>query len=268
MIVDKREEAIILEDDAMLHNDFMNKYQQCRQNIAESAISHNSPFTILLLFYNIADINESQREWVGINPEKRNVFKMQSKNMDSAVGYVISRQHAAQCLINYDKPFIEYDITNKYNITSEYIIRFTDGLLLHPVLAIEEPMVTSNLRDNAIYGEKASQHLDWNEYTAAETNSWRLLLEGRKHHVAYNHQKAYEVMKDIRLDELSSYHQYIYIDIALTSFWYANQREKVKELVYILRNLYKNDIVIRKNMDANYTRIMNNVKFYVPEIEF
>jgi len=139
--------------------------------------------------------------------------------------------------------------------------------LSHPVLVIEEPMVNSDLRANPSFGEAVTVHYNWNNYTAAETPSWRALLEGRRLNKAEKHVEAFVALSEIKLDELSSFHKFMFFDIALISYWYANQHDKGKEIAYTIRDLYKTDVEIRKLVDANNIRILRNMRYYVPDIE-
>ena len=275
MIADNHEEAIILEDDAMLHNNFITKYQQCRAN-ANFAISVKSQITTIMLFYNIRGLNGVEAlcnyankigAWDGKNPKEKNLIRMFHDNIDLTTGYVISRKYAAECLIKYDKPFIEYEEQDKYIITSEFITKYSKGLLVHPALVIEEPMVNSDMRVDDTCGEITSECYGWNEYTAAETPSWRALLEGRRLNKAEKHVEAFAILSTIKLDELSSFHKYIFFNIALVSYWYANKHNEGKELVYTLQKLYKNNVELRKLVTANDIRILRNMRYFVGDIE-
>ena len=63
------------------------------------------------------------------------------------------------------------------------------------------------------------------------------------------------------------FHKFMFFDIALISYWYANQHDKGKEIAYTIRDLYKTDVEIRKLVDANNIRILRNMRYYVPDIE-
>ena len=124
------EGAIICEDDVLLSNDFLKRYNETFANIPD-----NSP--LIALGYIIW--HWSGYKWAGNKPDQLNLCKITPENTWGAQMYWISRKYAVKALEIYDKPlqFLSG------HLTSELIIRFSEGYIAYPPLAIEDSIDSS-----------------------------------------------------------------------------------------------------------------------------
>lgn len=119
------EEALICEDDIMLRNDFVNLWPAYRQNFPD-----NCP---LVTFSYMIEKWEGYH-FTGKNPNLKNILTLDPKNTWGAQLYWISKDWAIKALLAYDKP---YRFLNCQH-TSEVILRYSNGYLAYPPMAIEE----------------------------------------------------------------------------------------------------------------------------------
>ena|SRR5437868_8461939 len=112
--------AIILEDDAMLHNDFSKMFSQLMQeNPAGNEL-------IMLCTFNMNPANAQ--------PVAPHLYTIHDLSM-GAQGYWLTRQYAARCLEMFDRA--PHLISNPW-VTSELITITSGGLFAEPPLIIEE----------------------------------------------------------------------------------------------------------------------------------
>lgn len=147
--------GIICEDDILLHNDFKTRCLELISNLPDN-------FSLCTISYFPWD--KSKYVYSGIDPNKKNLYKMGLDNVLGAQMYLIDREYALKCLNIYDKP----DFGGKYDLrTSELIIRKSDGYMSVDPLALED-CIDSNIRDNTgmqyhIYNFSQWKYEDYNK---------------------------------------------------------------------------------------------------------
>lgn len=120
--------GIICEDDIMLHNQFIDLYNKVINNCQNES-------NLVLLGYII--LNWDEFKWGGKNPNEKNLRWIIPEITWGTTCYRISRSYALDVLNEFDKPFSE--LQKKYNfITSELIIKKSNGYVSYPPLVIEE----------------------------------------------------------------------------------------------------------------------------------
>lgn len=123
--------AIICEDDIMLHNNFIEKYNQLIKNMPKTT----NIFCLSYIMWNYDGI-----KWSGIDHRIENICTM-GKDTWGAQMYLISRKYAMVAIEKFDKPNTKLKDYLKQGqlITSELITRMSDeGYIAYPPLAIED----------------------------------------------------------------------------------------------------------------------------------
>jgi GR25 family glycosyltransferase involved in LPS biosynthesis len=133
-LVDSKEsEAIVIEDDVMLRNSFVADFFAVRRNIPDEA-------QIVLLSYLLE--TKEQLTFAGIDPTQKNLVTGAHLTWGAQM-YLVRRSHAVDCLKRFDKPFYAFPSTIAvHERTSELITRCSQGLLVSPILAIEESVLS------------------------------------------------------------------------------------------------------------------------------
>ena len=157
------EEAIILEDDAMLHNDFQNRldYVLARKGNAEIvmlcflAASWDGVKKITDEELSPGSSIDNPPEFFGIAPK---IF--------GAVGYWINKEYAYLCLARLDKSLRQISETF---VTSELITRLSNGYFVSPPLIIEEAVYSTLRQGNDLdVHRKFFSHFGLENYSSAE----------------------------------------------------------------------------------------------------
>lgn len=130
----KHSQAIICEDDIMLHNNF---------SIQLDKIMENCPKDISLVSLGYIILFWDKFEWGGIVPERKNLRPIVPSVTWGCQCYLINREYANKIIKLLDKPFKDIKVGNY--ITSELILKESNGLVSWPPLAIEE-VIDSQIR--------------------------------------------------------------------------------------------------------------------------
>ena len=134
--------VIICEDDILLHNNFIDKYNEIMENLPKTpAIPNAITFSYMLdnVYWGYNTV------WVGEDIKKENLFRMKKEVAWGTQMYWLSRKYCYEVLEKYDIPFIAHQ---KYNIvTSELILTMAGRYLSYPVLALEDS-IGSDIRNN------------------------------------------------------------------------------------------------------------------------
>jgi GR25 family glycosyltransferase involved in LPS biosynthesis len=132
----KEEYAMILEDDAIFHVDFINKVNE---------LLKNPPKNLLLLgFTHGTEYHKSLSPIIGLNPI--------TYWTGGCVAYIISRNYANKVLTLFDHPGINYLDTEKN--TSEVISCYSEGSYINPPIILEEAV-------SSVVGHNTTTHLLW-----------------------------------------------------------------------------------------------------------
>ena len=126
--------AIICEDDIMLSNDFLNRYNETIQNLPD-----NTPLICLsYLLWQYEGI-----KWAGKNINIENICTM-GPDVWGTQMYMISRAYAIEVIEKYDKTnYVLKSIKSDHILTSELITRKSGGYIAYPPLAIEDCIYSS-----------------------------------------------------------------------------------------------------------------------------
>jgi FkbM family methyltransferase len=119
--------AIICEDDVCFRKDFATAFQRVWDNMPEGC-----PLVALSYWHQRSDLTPVK--WAGRDPAQKNLAPIGTTA--GAVLYLISRAWADEALKRFDRPLNDIDWHLK---TSEAITLASNGLLAHPLLAIERP---------------------------------------------------------------------------------------------------------------------------------
>lgn len=142
------DEAIILEDDAMLHNNFKERL--------EYVLARRGEAPLLMLFFLAAawdGVQKAPSDITGTEiPSPPHLFTIQEK-IYGAVGYWMTKDYAWQCLSRLDRPLRYF---GELFVTSELITRLSGGYFVSPPLIVEEA-VYSTLRQ----GNDLNVHRDY-----------------------------------------------------------------------------------------------------------
>ena len=150
-------EAIILEDDAMFHNNFIKQL--------DYVLDWTSGVNLIMLCF-LANTWEGTRKVTEEKIEDFPEFYTIGPKIFGAQGYWLSKDYAEVCLSRLDRPLRH--ISEKF-ITSELITRLSGGYFVKPPLLIEEG-VYSTLRKEK-YLDIQRKYFDTfgiDNYTAAE----------------------------------------------------------------------------------------------------
>ena len=168
----KVEEAIILEDDAMLHNDFQSRldYVLARKG---------NPEMVMLCYLaaswdgvkKITDEELSPGSFINDPPE----FFSITPKIFGAQGYWISKAYAHLCLARLDRSLRQI---NETFVTSELITRLSNGYFVSPPLIIEEAVYSTLRQGNDLdVHRKFYSHFGLENYSSAEEddikNLWK-----------------------------------------------------------------------------------------------
>lgn len=176
--------AVVCEDDIMLHNNFKDEYEKIKKNIPQN--------TNLIMLGHVV-LYWDQFKWSGINPGLKNVRPIIKEITWGASCYRISKAYAIQIIEELDQPFKE--LQNKYNyVTSELIIKNSNGLLSSPPLVIDE---------NSDSYIRSSDNLDINT-VSSEVWGYFNYINGEEEIVSklhHEHQQKLENIKSKYLDK-------------------------------------------------------------------
>lgn len=175
----KDEHAIICEDDILISNNYVHRFNKLMSNV--------EPNTNLVMLTHIPINSWNKYTWGGINPAKRNVLK-EIQDSYSTCMYFITRSYALQVLKNHDKPgFGAHQgetVGPMKEITSEFITRRSGGYMAYPLLAIEE-CYESTLRSDAALQYHVSVFQEWipSRYSEGQDISYSPLSQIRLEHI-------------------------------------------------------------------------------------
>lgn len=148
LVESKQFEAIVIEDDVMLRDNFVGEYLELRKNVADET-------PIVLLSYILDDAAVKQRRQQltagGRDPGKRNLLAAAHCAWGTQM-FLVRREYAVATLARLDRAFYTLpDTIPTHEITAELITRQSNsdvmaqqgrgGLLAYPVLAIEETVL-------------------------------------------------------------------------------------------------------------------------------
>jgi GR25 family glycosyltransferase involved in LPS biosynthesis len=117
--------AIVCEDDALLHNDWAERFGKVLDNLPEDA-------PLCSLSYHVASWEGVL--WAGRDAGQQNVCTFVPETTWGAVMYWISRRYASTVIGRWDVPFRHLPPS----FVSELIIKWSGGYLSYPVLALED----------------------------------------------------------------------------------------------------------------------------------
>lgn len=166
------EEAIILEDDAMLHNDFNERL--------EYVLTRKGDAEMLMLCFlaasweGVKKIQEEELLPASPIPNPPDFFSIAPK-IFGAVGYWISKDYAHLCLARLDRSLRQISETF---VTSELITRLSNGYFISPPLIIEEAIYSTLRQGNDLdVHRKFFSHFGLENYSSAERedikNLWK-----------------------------------------------------------------------------------------------
>nr|QBK89958.1 MAG: glycosyltransferase family 25 [Pithovirus LCPAC101] len=151
--------GIICEDDIMLSNDFLRRYEETIQNLPD-----NTPLICLsYLIWQYGDI-----KWSGKDRNIENICNI-GKDVWGTQMYMISREYAIKVINKYDKDNHTLQSENSGHIlTSELITRKSGGYIAYPPLAIEDCIFSSiayvdHTRSNHIQALKSFGYENYNK---------------------------------------------------------------------------------------------------------
>jgi len=183
-IIDSGKSGVILEDDALLRNDFKSKLEIM---IPEWEFK-NIP---LVMLYSEALFNESYPD--GLHDIKNNWC---------ATGYWCSCDYAKLAYSKFNIPFIKINGIR----SSECITMTSEGKFILPQLVLEDPINISSLRDQETnvflrkYHTMFSKSLDLSLYTHAETNTYKDLFSNYFKYLN-GESPSFDVSDELDLDE-------------------------------------------------------------------
>lgn len=151
------EEALICEDDIMLRNNFVEVWPTYRNNFPDNC-------TLVTLSYMV--VKWEGYNWVGKNPELKNLCRLDPVNTWGAQLYWISREWAIKALTLYDKPYRFLRCEH----TSEVILRNSGGCLAKPPLAIEEGLDSERAPEDMPYHHNHFRQWGYENFNAGEVN--------------------------------------------------------------------------------------------------
>lgn len=135
------EAAIVMEDDAVLHDDFRSRL--------DVVLANAEPGTPLIaLGYLVWHWDEIR--WCGREPSLENLATLHPSHVWGTQAYWISRPEATRALERYDRPLSELPA----GVTAEAITRWSNGAIAYPPLVLEEAF------DSSIGDEERLRHHD------------------------------------------------------------------------------------------------------------
>lgn len=137
----REKNAIICEDDILLKLDFRNELIRILSNLPDN--------TSLLSLCYIVDYWGGFK-WDGKDKNYKNLCKIQYDQTWGTQMYLISSDYAKICLERYDQKFSKFTGFK----TSELIVRFSQGYISYPPLAIEESLDSYIQDENEIERHK------------------------------------------------------------------------------------------------------------------
>lgn len=122
--------CIICEDDILFHNDFQVLLQDIMENV---------PADIPCISFSWMISDAIDQTFVGINPEKENLWNINPHVTWGAQCYYISTEYALKVIHHYDHEFwMLRTVFNRNKITSEIIIQLSEGYMVSHPLVIED----------------------------------------------------------------------------------------------------------------------------------
>lgn len=146
MVADGCDKAIIMEDDAMLHKNFLEKYRLLVKNIPEDT-------PLLMLCHYISD-----REGIVPLLDKDDVV-VPGEQCWSTVCYQVTREYALAALEAYDKPF-GYLKMDSFSLSAELITTRWREITKKIALMVKVPLVIEDSRSTDI---REAQELEWHK---------------------------------------------------------------------------------------------------------
>ena len=158
------ESAIICEDDILFHNNFREMYHQVMANIP--------PETPLISF---CYMNEQwECPWAGIDSSKKNVVMINPLYTWGAQCYYITKDHAKQILLTWDRCMCEL---GNGNVTPENYIRVSRGLMSYPPLVIEEDIDSERSPRDLPYHVRHFRFWGYHNYNTSDPERISPLIE-------------------------------------------------------------------------------------------
>lgn len=159
-------EGIVLEDDILLRREFREAYPECRRNFPKEAE---------LVYLGCTIGANVPRLWSGVEPKKENIIARKDPIVWGCLMYWVTRSYARKLVhILGSRPLLQSMIF-KTILTSELMSCFTIPYQTIPLLAIEDPINRSCLRENK---EAPRDFLTWGweYYGPVESWDWRAPL--------------------------------------------------------------------------------------------
>lgn len=154
-IIDSGKSGIVIEDDALLCKDFVERFHSLDKN------------TSLIMLYTEAITNKNYTS--GIHDINNNWC---------TTGYWISHSYAIQAYEKYNIQFIDIP----YVRTSECITMFSGGKFVIPQMILEDPLNSSDIRDTSYdsklrnYHALFTKYINYEDYTQSESEEYKKLL--------------------------------------------------------------------------------------------
>lgn len=148
--------AIVMEDDVLLHNRFVDRLDELMANVPPG-----TPLVALgYLVWNWADMR-----WAGLDPARHDLATLHPSHVWGTQAYWVSRAWAEEAIRRLDRPTTELPL----GVTSEAITRWSGGLIAYPPLALEEGFDTTIAGPERVADHRSAQS-GWQtaEYTAGE----------------------------------------------------------------------------------------------------
>lgn len=268
----EEEEALICEDDILLHNNFEEEYIKIRNNLPEDAT------LCALSYFNM--LPWEYYKWDGKDKNKKNIFKIIEKTYGTQI-YWISKKYAYEVISKYDRP--EFGLSYHHDKVSEIITIKSGGYISYPVLAIED-CISSDIRDDngMVLHVYIFNQWDYENYSLGDDGKSPLkrmdqqnidlcinkLIRGR---IINNYELVlketlplYEKIKNglnEPLEKISIFLNELYI-----SLFYNNNKNKAKEVVDFYMENVKNNTEFRDIFEKNKDKILFNFSFVSDEI--
>lgn len=144
-----KNEAVICEDDILFCDDFMDKLNQLKSNLAQD-------YNLLTLTYMITDPIRTEL--------KDGMFRMPDLDNNPVWGaqaYLITRKYALEVIELYDKPL-------KEKVTSEIIIRNSKGYIAAEPLVIEDCISSIRAPQDCPFHIKQFCYWDFNKFARSD----------------------------------------------------------------------------------------------------
>ena len=161
--------CIICEDDILFHNDFETMYSEVMANLPENA-------PLISFAWMISD--SIDQTFVGINPEKNNLWNIDPDVTWGAQCYYINTGYALNVLMHLDQSFITLMEEHERNkMTSEIIIQLSDGYMVSHPLVIEDCIDSDRAPQDIPFHVRHWCHWNYDNYLQSDPNRFSPLKE-------------------------------------------------------------------------------------------